>query len=281
MTYSIEPIIPKDYQTCMQIAETIAKSGLAPATLNTKEKVFVAIQMGAGLKLNPMQSISSIAVINGKPALYGDTMLAIVKSSGLLEFFNESVEEVDGELRATCHLKRKGINEISVTFTSTDAKKAGLWERSSPWRQYPKRMLQMRARSFALRDAFPDLLLGLQHSVEELTDSELEITNVTAPQKTVVENNSDELIKTIEFCEKDNKVELKIEDAFHYLYEKIDSINDLDQLEEYNEWSNSNKVAKRQFASYDRKLATILSERLDEVVHNLNEKEVLEESNTP
>ena len=51
-----------------------------------------------------------------------------------------------------------------------DAKRAGLWTKAGPWQTYPRRMLQMRARSFALRDAFPDVLKGLI-SVEEALDN--------------------------------------------------------------------------------------------------------------
>jgi len=43
-----------------------------------------------------------------------------------------------------------------------------------PWQQYPDRMLQARARSFALRDTFPDVLLGLSMSAEELGDIPVE-----------------------------------------------------------------------------------------------------------
>jgi hypothetical protein len=56
-----------------------------------------------------------------------------------------------------------------VKFTVADAKKAGLWGKTGPWTQYPKRMLQMRARGFALRDAFPDVLKGLV-TAEEAQD---------------------------------------------------------------------------------------------------------------
>jgi hypothetical protein len=48
-----------------------------------------------------------------------------------------------------------------VQFSVTDAKKAQLWGKGGPWSQYARRMLQMRARGFALRDAFPDVLRGL------------------------------------------------------------------------------------------------------------------------
>ncbi len=54
-------------------------------------------------------------------------------------------------------------------LTHKDAKRAGLWGKGGPWTAYPKRMLQMRARGFALRDAFPDVLKGMI-SVEEAQD---------------------------------------------------------------------------------------------------------------
>jgi hypothetical protein len=54
-------------------------------------------------------------------------------------------------------------------FSVADAKRAGLWGKSGPWTQYPRRMLQLRARGFALRDAFPDVLKGLV-TAEEAQD---------------------------------------------------------------------------------------------------------------
>ena len=50
-----------------------------------------------------------------------------------------------------------------------DAKRAGLYGKQGPWQQYPKRMLQMRARAWALRDVFPDVLRGV-HVAEEAQD---------------------------------------------------------------------------------------------------------------
>ena len=55
------------------------------------------------------------------------------------------------------------------TFSQEDAKRANLWGKAGPWTAYPKRMLQMRARSFALRDSFPDALKGVGIS-EEVRD---------------------------------------------------------------------------------------------------------------
>jgi hypothetical protein len=54
-----------------------------------------------------------------------------------------------------------------------DAKAAGLLGKQGPWSQYPKRMRQMRARGFALRDVFPDVLKGMPVA-EEVMDTPAE-----------------------------------------------------------------------------------------------------------
>jgi hypothetical protein len=70
---------------------------------------------------------------------------------------------------AVCVAKRKGRKPVTAKFSVEDAKRAGLWGKQGPWSAYPKRMLAMRARGFALRDAFPDVLKGLI-SAEEAQD---------------------------------------------------------------------------------------------------------------
>jgi hypothetical protein len=62
---------------------------------------------------------------------------------------------------AVCIAHRRGRKPVTAKFSVEDAKRAGLWNKQGPWTSYPKRMLQMRARGFALRDAFPDALKGL------------------------------------------------------------------------------------------------------------------------
>ena len=152
----------------MQMATMISNSQLAPQAYKGKpDDTLVAMMMGNELGLNPMQSIQNIAVINGKPSIYGDALLALVKASPLCEYV---VETCDGE-KATCKAKRKGQPEVVSTFSVDDAKRAKLWGKMGPWSAYPSRMLQMRARGFAIRDAFPDILQGLI-SREEAEDGE-------------------------------------------------------------------------------------------------------------
>jgi len=138
--------------------------------------VLVAIQMGAEVGLTPMAALQNIAVINGRPSVWGDAMLAICRSSGVFDeaAFEETIEERDGKIIASCTVRRLPNGKpVTRTFSMDDAKQAGLAGKPGPWQQYPKRMLQMRARSWALRDTFPDILRGL-HCAEEVIDIEAE-----------------------------------------------------------------------------------------------------------
>lgn len=150
-----------------RLARAIAQSGMTPKAYGGDEnKVFVGILAGAEVGLAPMQALQSIAVINGNPAIWGDGALALVQASGLLE----DIEETDDGETATCRLVRKGRpTAIIRKFSNDDAKKAGLLGKAGPWSQYQARMRQMRARSWALRDGFADVLKGL-HIAEEVRD---------------------------------------------------------------------------------------------------------------
>jgi hypothetical protein len=149
----------------------VAKTDFAPKDFKNKpESCMLAGQHGAELGLGPMQSLQCIAVINGRPTIWGDAALALVQSSAVCEFISEAVEGDGDQMVATCIAKRRGYPAPSaIKFSVADAKRAGLWGKSGPWTQYPKRMLQLRARGFALRDAFPDVLKGLV-TAEEAQD---------------------------------------------------------------------------------------------------------------
>lgn len=177
-------VVPTTVDELRDMAADIVKSGWAPKGMNKPETVFVAIQMGLELGLAPMQALQNIAVINGRPSIWGDAMPGLVKASGLLESFSESFEGKEGadSFTAVCVAKRRGeANPIVQRFSVADAKRANLWDKQGPWTQYPKRMLQMRARSWALRDGFPDVLRGLQAS-EEVRDIPIDVTPIEVAQ---------------------------------------------------------------------------------------------------
>ena len=166
-------------EDAFRFANAVAASGFAPRGMEKPEAILVAIQLGAELGLTPMSALQNIAVINGRPAIYGDAALALVRSSGLLEVFREEeIGEVGKDTQGVkITAKRKGFDEASETFTVADAKLSKLWAKSGPWTDYPKRMLKFRARGFILRDMFGDVLKGLR-TMEEVRDTPNEI-NVT------------------------------------------------------------------------------------------------------
>lgn len=150
----------------IRCCEIICRSGLAPGAYKDRpEAALVAIQMGLEIGFKPLQSLQNIDVIQGKPSLRAEAMLALVQSSEIYEHCIETFDE--STQTATCNVKRKGEPEHLKTFSMEDAQKAGLVSKGGPWKMYPKRMLQMRARSFALRDKFSDILYGL-HTPEEI-----------------------------------------------------------------------------------------------------------------
>ena len=157
---------PQNFEQALTFSQYLADSDLVPKDFKGKPgNCLIAVQWGAELGLKPLQAMQNLAIINGRPSLWGDAVIALVRASPLCEH----VIETDDGNTATCKVKRRGEAEQARTFSMEDAKAAGLAGKQGPWAQYPKRMRQMRARAFALRDVFPDVLRGLPVA-EELMD---------------------------------------------------------------------------------------------------------------
>ena len=174
-------LTPGDLDGLWRVAQYVSRSGLAPKGVETPEAVFVAMEMGLELGLPIMASLQNIAVVNGRPTLWGDSQLAVVRATGEVEEFAEWYEakgqrlprnpsEFSDDVAAVCRVKRRGLEAGETAFSVADAKRANLWGKQGPWSQYPARMLRFRARSFALRDQFGDALRGLL-STEEAQDA--------------------------------------------------------------------------------------------------------------
>jgi hypothetical protein len=110
-----------------------------------------------------------MSIINNRVGIMGDLALAMVESSGLLEKKRVEYSGEGESLECKLTLKRKGREEQTYSFSIAEARQAGIYDRSNPWRQYPKRMTYYRALGFGLRDEFSDVLKGTK-TVEELMD---------------------------------------------------------------------------------------------------------------
>jgi len=168
---AVRAIVPQDFEGAWRIASAVCKAGMAPRGLDAPEKAMVAILHGLEVGLTPMNALQSIAVINSRPTLWGDGALGLVQASGKMSSHKEWLEGEGDKRKAICVVVRRGDPEPKTgEFSVADAKKAGLWGKSGPWTQYSDRMLKMRARAFALRDGFSDVLRGLGIA-EEVQDT--------------------------------------------------------------------------------------------------------------
>ncbi len=245
----VTAIVPTDIEQGFRLAQWLAGSGLVPNSFENKpQMILAAILQGLEVGLPPMAALRTIAVINGRPALWGDGMLAVAQGSGRLEWIKEEIAGEGEEMSATCSIKRQGDKEVCTrVFNVADAKLAKLWGKTGPWTQYPKRMLQMRARSFALRDKFADVLGGLTHSAEEMRDmGDLQPSGngayVPAPERpTRAASAEAEATTVFGLVDQFGELVYETENVDDYaerlsaLLEKMPTLDELEQLWENNE----------------------------------------------
>lgn len=162
----------KTFEALWRFATCVQRSAMFPY-IKTPEQALVAMEMGFEIGVGPIQALQNIAVINGRASIWGDLMLALVLDSGLLTGIKETQtgELEKNNLTATCIVKRKGFDDPTErTFTYHDAELSKALAKDT-FKNHPKRMFQMRARAFALRDLFPDVLKGL-HAREEFNEAD-------------------------------------------------------------------------------------------------------------
>lgn len=177
MKGNVTAIIPQSIEEVFRVAKGVVLSGLAPDALVAKKSadaavaaIAIAIMSGAELGLKPMVALRSFTVINGRPALYGDGLINVIRQSGraervatghtkgdvrLLERAGrlpnpmDYPEEDRAEIKAQnlitfasmpadekecgwCDASRSDTGESKVVvFTVTDAKRAGLWSETA------------------------------------------------------------------------------------------------------------------------------------------------------
>ena len=193
-------LVPQTLTEATELANLLAQSTIVPVDFRGKPgDVLVAMMMGGEVGLSPIQSLQNIAVINGRPCIWGDSAKALVMVHPDFEWSNEGVNDDERiGLIAWVEVKRKNHPVLRVEFTQVDAVKAGLWGniKKDPWIKYPKQMLLNRARAFAFRNKFPDALRGLaiREEVEDYTDVEYTVTVEDEKEKKtekIVDNAND------------------------------------------------------------------------------------------
>ncbi|MFV0321618.1 MAG: hypothetical protein ACK5LE_04455 [Alphaproteobacteria bacterium] len=182
MTENPRTFIPQTMEEQEKYARYIAATDLVPqAYKNKPDSIVVAITAGAELGFKPLHSLKRIAVVNGNPTIWGDALPALMKMHDGRNHLEEGFEydENGDAVLAWCiahryetmlACKKDGFEykPTKYIFTKKMAEKANLWGKNT-WAKYPERMLQMRARGYAVRDNFADVMSGL-YVTEEMLD---------------------------------------------------------------------------------------------------------------
>lgn len=155
MTSELSTLEPRTIDEAITLAKAAVASRLY--SVASPEAALMILLTGRDLGLTASQSLRAVYVVNGKPVVSSDAMVAAIRRSGLATSWRVVESTVE---RCTITTKRAGEDEPeSETFSMDDAKRAGL-DRKDVWRAYPRDMLRHRCAAALARRVYPDVILG-------------------------------------------------------------------------------------------------------------------------
>lgn len=158
----------KSFGELENLALILGKSDIVPKDMIGKPaNILLAMMFGNEVGLSPAQALQNVMVVNGRPSLWGDAVMGLVENSNLQEWWKDEFKPTLDGGTFVFITKRKGRDPVTRTFSMKDAATAKLDKKTGPWQEYPTRMLFHRARSWALRDVYPDVLKGIRVYEEE------------------------------------------------------------------------------------------------------------------
>jgi len=177
-----------------QMAGAIAASGLFG--MKDKNSVLALMAVAQAEGLHPATAARDFHIIQGRPALKADAMLARFQNAGgKVEWKEYSDEKVTGLF------SHPNGGELAVTWTIEQASRIGLVKPGSGWQKFPRAMLRSRCISEGIRSVFPGSVTGF-YSPEEVSDfepvKEMGKVEVVSPFATVNAGNDAISIENIQ-----------------------------------------------------------------------------------
>jgi hypothetical protein len=162
-------------------------TGFFPKAIDTPQKAMLIMLKGRELGIPPLQAIEDLMVVDGKVTQSGKLMLARI-----YQRYPEAQIFADVKTDTQCAViasRSKGSKSEAFSFSLDDAKKAGLLGKRN-WQQYPKNMLYWRVIANVAREMFPDTLMGVNYTPEELgceTTEDGEVVDIEEVPKTAAQ----------------------------------------------------------------------------------------------
>ena len=193
-----------------KVAQKIANTPFVPTAFRGKpESVYAAVLYGEELGLGPMQSLTQIHVIEGKPSLAPEGMRGLVLKAG-----HRIDIKVASNDKVVLYGKRADSgSEATVEWTMKDAQLAGLAGRGA-WKTYPRAMLMARATSELCRMLFADIIAGLSYTPEEVMSVAGKEYDHAYAETPVAPTITTEPITEAVVADPEPQVEVSWEDAF-------------------------------------------------------------------
>ena len=155
-------IVP--FQEMQGMAESIAKSGLFGMKDTNQVLALMAVAQAEGL--HPATAARDYHVIQGRPALKADAMLArFQQAGGKVDWKVYTDKEVTGLF------SHPNGGSLELTWTIKQANDIGLVKPGSGWQKYPRAMLRSRCISEGIRTVYPGCVVGT-YTPEEVEEFE-------------------------------------------------------------------------------------------------------------
>lgn len=175
-----------------KMANAVAKSGLFG--VKTTDQALALMLLAQAEGLHPAIAARDYHLIEGRPALKADAMLARFMAAGGRVDWHELT---DAKVAATFSHPVGG--SLKIEWTIEMATRAGLVNKDN-WKKYPRAMLRSRVVSEGIRSVYPGVITGV-YTVDELRDGvpdEIDITPRTASAEVLPQVASEQHQPSIE-----------------------------------------------------------------------------------
>ena len=147
----------------LTLGKTLAASGYFNDTRDAAQAA-VKVLAGQELGLGPIASMTGIYIVKGRVTMSANLMAAQIKRSGR---YNYRVTTMTNDA-VVVEFYESGQSIGVSSYTADDAKAAGLWGSSDPWKKSPRNMLFARAMSNGAKWFCPDIFAGPVYTPDEM-----------------------------------------------------------------------------------------------------------------